>query len=84
MMTYFVYILRSVKDGSYYVGSTQDVQERVERHNQGRSKYTKTKRPWELVYSLEFPNRASALDREKEIKGRKSKAYIDSLVGTSR
>jgi len=48
-MKYFVYIIESLKDGSYYVGSTQDLSERMERHNQGRSKYTKVKRPWNLI-----------------------------------
>jgi putative endonuclease len=83
-MAYFVYILRSQKDESYYVGSTQDINERLLRHNQGRSKYTKAKRPWELVYSEELQDRSSAIQREIEIKNRRSKAYIDTLVRTSR
>jgi len=81
---YFVYILRSLKDGTYYIGSTQDLSERVERHNQGRSKYTKAKRPWELVHSEELPDRSSAVRRENQIKRRKDKKFIDSLVRTSR
>ena len=51
-MPYFVYILQSEKDGIYYVGSTQDLDARIERHNQGRSNYTKAKCPWELVYQI--------------------------------
>ena len=39
-MKYFVYIIESLKDGSYYVGSTQNLSEIMERHNQGRSTYT--------------------------------------------
>ena len=74
-MAYYVYILRSLKDGSFYVGSSQDLEERVERHNQGRSKYTKSKRPWKLVYSEEYPDRSRAVKRENEIKRRKSKEY---------
>jgi putative endonuclease len=50
-MNYFLYILRSLKDGSFYVGTTGDVGSRIERHNEGRSAYTKSKRPWELIYS---------------------------------
>ena len=42
-MPYYVYILQSEKDGTYYIGSTQDLDERLKRHNEGRSKYTKTK-----------------------------------------
>ncbi|UCG14582.1 MAG: GIY-YIG nuclease family protein [Deltaproteobacteria bacterium] len=83
-MAHFLYILRSEKDGSYYVGTTQDVEERVRRHNQGRSVYTKAKRPWQVVYVEEHSNRVSAQQREREIKQRKSKAYIVSLVSTSR
>jgi putative endonuclease len=78
-MAYFVYIIESLKDHSYYVGSTQDLDERINRHNGGRSKYTKTKRPWKLVYHEEFPDRFSALKREKQIKRQKRKGFIEKL-----
>ncbi|MBW1944027.1 MAG: GIY-YIG nuclease family protein, partial [Deltaproteobacteria bacterium] len=58
--------------------------ERIQRHNKGRSKYTKSKRPWELVYYEEFPDRSSFVKRENEIKTRKRKAYIENLIRTSR
>ncbi|MBW1768053.1 MAG: GIY-YIG nuclease family protein [Deltaproteobacteria bacterium] len=83
-MSYSVYIIKSIKDGSYYIGSTQDLAERIQRHNQGRSKYTKTKRPWELVYREEFPDRSSAVKREIYLKRQKSKERIESLLRTSR
>jgi putative endonuclease len=83
-MPYFVYVIQSQKDESYYIGSTRDLDERLQRHNQGRSKYTKAKRPWELVYSEEFRQRASAVRRENEIKSRKKKTFIEDLVRTSR
>ena len=84
VMSYFVYILQSQSDGSYYVGSTQDVTARLERHNQGRSKYTKSKRPWELAYQEEHPDRSSAMVREIEIKRKKKRSYIEQLIRTSR
>jgi putative endonuclease len=83
-MAYYIYILRSFKDGTYYIGSTQDLKSRIERHNQGRTKYTKAKRPWELVYHEEHPDRSSAVKRELEIKNRKSKKFIEKLLRTSR
>ena len=83
-MTYFVYILQSLKDGSYYVGTTQDLSQRMERHNQGRSKYTKAKKPWQVSYSEEYGDRSAAMKREYEIKSRKDKGYIENLVRTSR
>ncbi|MCD4716062.1 MAG: GIY-YIG nuclease family protein [Desulfobacterales bacterium] len=83
-MPYFVYILQSLKDGSYYVGSTQDLDSRLERHNQGRSQYTKPKRPWRLAYFEEHPDRSSAVKRENQIKRRKDKGFIEALIRTSR
>jgi putative endonuclease len=79
-MTYYVYILESDFDGSYYVGSTSNLKERLERHNQGRSKYTKQKRPWKILYHEKHPNRSSAMKREYEIKRQKRKAYISELI----
>ena len=79
-MPYYVYIIQSLMDGSYYVGSTQDLSERLERHNQGRSQYTKSKRPWQLLYSEEHPDRSTAIKRENEIKSRKRKKYIETLI----
>jgi putative endonuclease len=83
-MSYYVYILKSQKDGSYYIGHTQNLNSRLERHNQGRVKYTKSKRPWKLAYLERYPDRSSAMAREEEIKNRKSKAFIDCLVRASR
>jgi len=83
-MPYFVYILQSLKDGTYYVGVTQDLHERLERHNQGRSMFTKGKRPWEVVYWEDHETRGSAMKRERKIKSKKDKSYIGSLVRTSR
>jgi len=83
-MTHFVYILQSLKDDSYYVGSTNDLEDRFKRHNEGRVNYTKSKRPWKLVYYEEHPDRSSAVQRENEIKGRKRRAFIEELVRTSR
>jgi putative endonuclease len=79
-MPYHVYILQSLKDGSYYTGSTRNLEDRIERHHQGRSQYTKAKRPLKLVYSEEHPDRSSAVKRENQIKRRKSKDFIETLV----
>jgi putative endonuclease len=83
-MTYFVYIIQSLKDGTYYIGSTRDLTKRLERHNQGRSTYTKGKKPWKLLHSEKHPDRSRASIREREIKSRKSKSYIEALVRASR
>ena len=79
-MPYFVYIIQSQYDGSFYIGSTQNLSERINRHNQGRSNYTRPKRPWRLVYSEQFPDRSSATGREKALKRQKSKTFIENLI----
>jgi putative endonuclease len=83
-MAYFVYILQSEKDGSYYIGHTSDLGRRIERHNQGRGGYTKGKLPWKLIYHEAYDSKGKAMIREKEIKGRKNREYIVQLVRTSR
>ena len=82
-MPYHLYILKSLKDGSYYVGSTNDLEDRFKRHNEGRVAYTKPKRPWKLVYSEEHPNRSSAAKRETEIKAHKRRGFIEALIQKS-
>ena len=81
---YFVYIVQSQKDGTYYIGSTRDLTERLRRHNQGRSLYTRAKRPWKVVYTEAYPDRSTAVRREQEIKRQKRLSYILQLVSTSR
>ena len=75
-MPYSVYILQSTKDKTYYAGSTQNLDSRLERHNQGRVAYTKPKRPWKLVYHESHHDRPTAVRRENEIKKQKSKAIL--------
>ena len=83
-MAYHVYVLHSEKDGSFYIGHTADLDERIQRHNHGKSLYTKTKLPWKLIYQEEFLSRSEAMKREREIKEKKNRAYIDYVVRACR
>lgn len=67
-MPYYVYILKSEMDGTYYKGSTSDYLKRLEEHNRGLSRYTSSKVPWRLVYVEEHPDKQSALIRERKLK----------------
>ncbi len=82
-MAYYVYVLCSERDGSYYVGYTSDVEKRLTRHNCGRSPYTKAKLPWNLIYQEVFSTRSEAMKREKKIKGMKNRGYIGRLIRAS-
>ena len=79
---FFVYILRSARSGIFYVGHTEDLIQRLREHETGRSHISSSRGPWELVYVEVFSTRAEAMKREREIKGRKSKRYINKLLET--
>lgn len=67
-MTYFVYMVRCV-DGSYYSGYTNDVQRRERVHNEGKgAKYTRSRRPVQVVYQETCPDKSAALRREYALK----------------
>lgn len=64
----FVYLLRC-SDNSLYCGWTTDLEKRIEAHNSGRgAKYTKSRRPVELVYAEECESKSAAMKREWFIK----------------
>lgn len=65
---FFVYILRSLTDGSYYVGCTEDLNFRFNEHNNKRSKYSASKAPWELVWYGAFTNKIKAYRFERYMK----------------
>ncbi len=64
-----MYILECA-DGSYYVGSTTDLERRLWEHNEGMgAHYTARRRPVKLVYSAEFATIAEAYAAEKQVQG---------------
>src|SRR5258706_234953 len=58
LMIYFVYILISQKDNSFYIGQTNNIDDRLKRHNAGQERYTKTKAPWKLFWFIQVPSRS--------------------------
>ena len=69
---FFAYILKSEIDGSHYYGHCEDLDKRLKRHDDGKVRSTKSKRPWKLHYFEEFHTRSEAFRREmffKSIKG---------------
>lgn len=84
---YYVYLIRSLKDGKLYIGSTDDLRCRLADHNRGASPATKARTPFELIYYEAYKAKADALKRERSIK-RYSQGYTNlkkrlsnSLVG---
>ncbi|NND14901.1 MAG: GIY-YIG nuclease family protein [Eudoraea sp.] len=78
---FYVYIIRSLKDGSFYTGMTRDISTRISLHNSYilNKGITKRKIPWKYFFILETDNKRTALLSENHIKRMKSKAYIENL-----
>ena len=68
---YFIYILKSLKDGNHYVGLTSNLKKRLEYHNAGRVTSTKGRVPFVMVYNEEYGTRQEAREREKYLKSYK-------------
>ena len=76
----FAYIVRC-KDNSLYVGWTNDLEKRILAHNEGKgAKYTKARRPVELVYYECFSTKQEAMSREYHLK-RLSHKQKEELIG---
>ena len=76
---YFTYILKSIKNNSYYVGYTGNLNERLRIHNSRQDFATKAYVPWQLFYSEEFSNEADAINRERQLKSWKSRKALERL-----
>ena len=80
-MEYFTYILYSEKCDKYYVGQTMNLVRRIDEHNIGKGgAFSSSCLPWKLVYQEFFSSRSDAIRREKEIKNKKSRVYIENLI----
>jgi putative endonuclease len=77
---HYVYVMRSERDGKFYVGYTSDLRKRVKPHNEGRVLSTRTRRPFELVYYEACLARGDALKREKYLKTAYGKRYIKNRI----
>ncbi len=67
-MPWFVYILQSEKDAKRYFGCTENVRERLARHNRGDVRSTRSRRPFALLFVEEFATRHEAFARERFLK----------------
>jgi putative endonuclease len=77
---WFVYIIESQTDDSFYVGHTHELELRIVHHNDGWTISTKASRPWKLVYSEQHLSKSEVIRREKQIKRMKSRQYIERLI----
>jgi putative endonuclease len=76
-MNFRVYILWSESLQKFYVGSTNDLIDRLYRHNAGYEKYTSKGKPWKLIHEITCIDRKEAFNLEMKIKSRGIKRYLD-------
>ena len=79
---YWVYILYSDRIGRFYIGQTNNLENRLARHNDAKRKKLWTHRgiPWTMVAAIPFHDRASAMRDEKRLKSMKSRRVIEEVI----
>jgi len=80
-MFHYVYVIQSAKDKNFYVGYTNNIKKRIEEHNSGHVKSTKSRVPFKLIYWEGCMSQKDALKREKYLKTAWGKRYIKNRIG---
>ena len=80
MKMFYVYVLRSLKNGKHYIGYTNDLDRRIEDHNRGKNRSVKNNGPFEVIHKELFQNRFEAIRRELQIKSYKGGEAFKQLI----
>lgn len=80
MEGYYVYLLQSEIDLSWYIGYTNSLDKRITEHNAGKSYYTKRKTPWKLIYYEASFDQYDAIAREKYLKTGMGRRYLKNRL----
>jgi putative endonuclease len=65
---WYIYVLKSLKDGKFYTGMSENPEKRMLDHNSGMTKSTRSRRPFEIIYKKECGDQLTAREREKYLK----------------
>ncbi|MSU75783.1 MAG: GIY-YIG nuclease family protein [Candidatus Magasanikbacteria bacterium] len=77
---YYVYILFSKKLQKRYIGSTGNLKQRTEEHNKGKTPFTSSGIPWQLIYYEVFQNKQDALEEERFLKSGRGRDRLNFLL----
>jgi len=77
---HYVYVLRSLRDERWYIGSTNDLRNRLRLHNSGAVSSTSPRRPFELVFYEAYPDEYDAKRREAYFKTSKGKSSLKVML----
>jgi len=73
---FYAYVLYSEKFDKIYIGQTNNISIRLEKHNSGKVNSTKAYLPWKIIYYEYFKTRSEVMKREKELKSHKGRDFI--------
>ncbi len=76
---YTTYILYSFSRNRFYSGHCEQMTKRLEQHNTGRNKSTKSGIPWKIVFTQEFSSRSEAATLESRIKKRGASRFLSDI-----
>jgi len=76
----YVYILQSLKDGSRYIGTSEDLQRRLKEHNRGDVNSTAPKTPYKLIWYSVFLNKNTAYNFERYLKSSSGYAFTKKRI----
>ena len=79
---YYVYVLQSLKDFSYYIGFTKNIEKRILQHNRGKSIYTKAHKPYKLITFIIVETITEAREKEKYFKNIKNAMRVIEIMGS--
>jgi len=77
---WFVYVLKSLKNGRFYAGSTNSIERRLTEHNSGQTTYTKNTGPYRLIYEERYNTRIEARRRELFLKTGKGRTLLKQIL----
>lgn len=76
----YVYVLKSIKSGKWYIGCTNDLRKRFIEHQNNKSTYTKGRGPFELIYYEASPNKLDGFAREKYLKSGMGRRFLNNRL----
>ncbi|MFH1866552.1 MAG: GIY-YIG nuclease family protein [Patescibacteria group bacterium] len=76
---FYVYALKSEKDGRLYIGLSSNPERRLKEHNDGKTHSTRSRRPFKIIYCENLPNRQLARKKELYLKSGIGREFFKSI-----
>jgi putative endonuclease len=77
---FYVYVLRSLRDQGFYIGSTRDLKARFRLHNRGAVRSTSPRRPFDLIFYEAYRSEYDAKRREAYLKSSKGRTTLKTML----